>query len=158
MKRDELTGVRVHRDPDPWLVGLLLHNAPHRIGFGCQLPNDHVWWPSRPLDVSVIGAGRTALDHTVHDPREPDAHRPTDPAQGKALAEQVLHQRALFISHDAVFGSSPTLASVGLALVVLRAAGNMAAVSANRLYGCGRIMVQHAEDRERVADLTSEVC
>src|SRR5688572_4274769 len=44
VKRDDLAGVDVHGDPNPLLVGLLLHKAPHLIGFGFQLPDDHTWW------------------------------------------------------------------------------------------------------------------
>jgi hypothetical protein len=61
-KCGDLTGFSVYGDPDPWLVGLL-HNAPHRISFDFQRSNDYVCWPSRQLDLEVIGTGSNTLDH-----------------------------------------------------------------------------------------------
>ena len=34
VKCNDLAGRRVHRDPDPVLIGFLFHKAPHLIGFG----------------------------------------------------------------------------------------------------------------------------
>ena len=36
MKGNNLAGGRIHSNPDPLLVGLLLHEAPHLIGFRFQ--------------------------------------------------------------------------------------------------------------------------
>jgi len=36
MKRHDLAGGRIHRAPDPWLVGLVLYEAPHCIRCGFQ--------------------------------------------------------------------------------------------------------------------------
>jgi hypothetical protein len=94
VKRNNLAGLGVDGNPDPWLMSLLLHEAPHLIGFGFQPSKHHIGWTGRQLDVSVIGTGRKALDHEVQEPRETDAHSPTDPMQGNALAQQVLNQRA----------------------------------------------------------------
>jgi hypothetical protein len=44
VKGDDLAGPGIHGDPDPLLVRLLLHKAPHLIGFGFQLPNHHICW------------------------------------------------------------------------------------------------------------------
>src|SRR5262245_19627035 len=74
----------------------------------------------------MIGTGGKALDHQVQEPREADPNRPTDPAQGDALAQQVLDQHALLASHDALFGAGYKLASACLALVVLLATVYMA--------------------------------
>ncbi len=39
VKRNDLTALGVHGQPDPLLVGLLLHKAPHFVGFGLKLVN-----------------------------------------------------------------------------------------------------------------------
>jgi hypothetical protein len=74
----------------------------------------------------VIRTGRKALHHKVHEPRETDTYSPTDPAQGNALAQQMLNQRALLVSNEALFGVGHKLASTGLALMILFAGVNMA--------------------------------
>ena len=51
VKRNDLTCFGVHGDPDPLFIGLLLHKAPHFIGFGFQLPNDYICWTDRQLGV-----------------------------------------------------------------------------------------------------------
>ena len=75
-----LPRIGIHRYPEPWLVRFLSHNAPQLIGFGVQLPNHHGCWTDWQLDVSGLRTGRKTLDHTVQEPGETDAHRPTDPA------------------------------------------------------------------------------
>ena len=37
-----LAGLGIHGDPDPWLVGLLPHAAPHLIGFAAKPVNHEV--------------------------------------------------------------------------------------------------------------------
>ena len=39
MKRNTLAALGVHSEPNPWRVGLLLHEAPQFIGFGVKLIN-----------------------------------------------------------------------------------------------------------------------
>jgi hypothetical protein len=51
-------------------MSFLLHNAPHLIGFGCQLPHHRVDWPDWQLDMSGIGTGGNAVDHHGQEPRE----------------------------------------------------------------------------------------
>jgi hypothetical protein len=68
-------------------MSFLLHNAPHLIGFGCQLPHHRVDWPDWQLDMSGIGTGGNAVDHHGQEPRETAAYRPTDAAQGQALTQ-----------------------------------------------------------------------
>ena len=56
MKRNALAGGRIHSDPDPLIVRLLLYTAPHLIGFGFQ-PGQHDRGGTRgELDMEVIGA------------------------------------------------------------------------------------------------------
>jgi hypothetical protein len=52
VKRNDLTRLGVHGDPDPLLIGLLLYKAPQLIGFGFQLPKHHISWTGWLLDVS----------------------------------------------------------------------------------------------------------
>jgi len=65
MKRNDLAGGRVHGDPDPLLVRLLLHKAPPLIGFGFEPGHHHRSGTCGELDLEVIGARRKALDHKV---------------------------------------------------------------------------------------------
>jgi hypothetical protein len=44
VERDDLTRPLVHGDPNPLLVGLLLHEAPHLICFNLKTSNDHIMW------------------------------------------------------------------------------------------------------------------
>ncbi len=85
-KRHDLTGAGVHRDPHPWLVGFLLHEAPHLIGFGFQPKKHHVGWTPREPNISMIRTGRKALDHEVQEPCKTDTYSPADPAERDALA------------------------------------------------------------------------
>jgi hypothetical protein len=126
VKRHGLAGGGVHGDPNPLPVGLLLRKAPHLIGFGFQPWKHHVGWAIRELNMSVIRTGGKALHHKVQEPRETDTHRPTDPAQGNALAQQMLNERALLVRNEVLFGVGHKLASACLALMILFAAVNMA--------------------------------
>jgi len=107
-------------------MGLLLHTAPHLIGFGFQLSNHDVCWPSRQLDVSGLGTRRTALDDTVQKPGETDAYGTADPTQRDTLAQQVFNQGALLVRNDTVCGRGHTLALARLTLMMLFAMTGMA--------------------------------
>jgi hypothetical protein len=85
VNRDDLSDVDILAHPNPLRIGLLRHNAPPLIGFGCRLPDHHVCWAGWWLDMSGLGIGHKALDRTAQEPREADAHRPADPAEGNAL-------------------------------------------------------------------------
>ena len=76
--------------------------------------------------MEVIGAGCKAFGHTVQEPRETDAHNPTDPESRDALAQQLLNHPALLVRDDVVFGASHKLASAYLALMMLFTPVNMA--------------------------------
>src|SRR5437870_9659178 len=41
---DDLARLGIHRDPDPLLVGFLLYEAPHRIGFRFQAGHYDLAW------------------------------------------------------------------------------------------------------------------
>src|SRR5215468_8271094 len=78
---NDLTRCGVHRDPHPWLVGFLLHEAPHLIGFCFPAGHHHSGWPGWELDMEVLGTGREALDHTMQEPRQTDTYRMADTTQ-----------------------------------------------------------------------------
>jgi hypothetical protein len=78
VRGDDWAGPGIHGDPDPLLVRPFPNEAPHLIGFRFQLPDHHVGWTDRQLDVSVLGTGGKAFHHTAQEPRETDAHRPAD--------------------------------------------------------------------------------
>src|SRR3954447_24581168 len=60
-----------------------------------------------------------AFHHQVHQPRETDAHGPTDPAQGNTLAQQTFNQRALPRRNAPLGGLSDKLSWTRLALMIL---------------------------------------
>jgi hypothetical protein len=123
---NNLTGLGVHGNPDPLLVGSLPYEAPHLVGFGFSLVNDDLSWPYRSPHMQVIGTRRKAFHHKVQKPRETDTYRTTDPAQRDALAQQVFNQRALLVRNDVVFGAGHKLASTRFALMILFAGASMA--------------------------------
>jgi hypothetical protein len=49
MKRNNLARRGVHRQPNPLFVGLLLHKAPHCIGFRLKLVQQYVGWTGGEL-------------------------------------------------------------------------------------------------------------
>jgi hypothetical protein len=95
MKRNDLTGGGIHRNPDPWLVRLLLHEAPHLIGFRLQAGQEHRCWLGWELDMEVLGTGRIAFHQKVQQPRETHADGTADPAERDALAQQMLDPSAV---------------------------------------------------------------
>jgi hypothetical protein len=67
----------------------------------------------------VFGTRHKAFHHKVHQPRETDAHGPTDPTQGDALAQQAFNQRALPQRNAPLGGLSDKLSWTRLALMIL---------------------------------------
>jgi hypothetical protein len=55
VKGNYLTARGVHGEPNPLLVGLLLHKATHFVGFHFQSLNQHVRVASDRLDIQMIG-------------------------------------------------------------------------------------------------------
>jgi hypothetical protein len=74
----------------------------------------------------VIGTCRKALDHTVQQPCETDAHRTADLAERDALPQQTANQCALLRGDGTVFRSHTKLTSTGFAVMVLLAMARMA--------------------------------
>ena len=95
VKGNDLTGRRIHRNPHPLFVRLLLHEAPHRIGFRFQARQQYGGGMCGERHMEVMRAGGEALDHKVYEPGETDAHRTADPAQREAFAQQLLDLSAL---------------------------------------------------------------
>ncbi len=120
MKRNDLAGCGIHGDPDPVLVGLLLHKTPHLVGCGFQPSDDHVGWTLGKPHMSVIGTGGTAFHHTVQEPGEAAADRAAEPAQRDALTQQGCNHGAPRLRNAAVVGRGTQLAFTRLTLLILR--------------------------------------
>jgi len=58
----------------------------------------------------MIGTGGKAVHHEVQQPRQANAHRTANPAQGEALTEQVGNLRTSLGRNAEVFGASTELA------------------------------------------------
>jgi len=80
MKGNNLASDRIHRNPDPLLVGLLLDEAPHLIGFRFEAGEEHGCWLGWERDMEILGTGRKAFYHKVQEPRETDTDGTADPA------------------------------------------------------------------------------
>jgi hypothetical protein len=74
----------------------------------------------------MVGTRRKALDHTVQEPGEADAHGTADTAQRDALAQQVCNQGALLVRNATVFGGRHKLALPRFTLMILFAMVGMA--------------------------------
>jgi hypothetical protein len=126
VKRNNLTCGGVHGEPDPLLVGFLLHKAPHCVGFRLELVHPYVGWTGREPRMSMIGTGGKAFHHEVPQPRQADAHRAANPAQGEALAQQVGNLRPALGSNEAVCDASAQLVLALFAQMILLAMAGMA--------------------------------
>src|SRR5262249_33997583 len=78
------------------------------------------------LYMEMLRHGRKAGNHEVHEPPDTDANCATDTLQGDFLAEQALHQNALFLNDHPVRGVYDELAATRLALVSVLAVVDMA--------------------------------
>jgi len=108
------------------LLAVLLHKAPHLVGFSFQPAQHHVRGTFRQLDVQGIRTNRKALHHKVQEPREADAHGTADPTQRDALTQQMFHRGAPLIRNAAVFGRGTKLAFARLTLMMLFPMAGMA--------------------------------
>jgi hypothetical protein len=126
MKRNDLACLRVHGDPDPLPVGLLLHKTPHLIGLSFQLSYHHGGWMTWDPDMEVIGADSKAFHHTVQEPRQTDAHDTADPTQRDALAQRVFNHGALLVPDATVFARGHNLALARFTLMILLCMAGMA--------------------------------
>jgi hypothetical protein len=74
----------------------------------------------------MIGTGCKAFHHEVQQPRQADAHRAANPAQGEARAQQVGNLRPALGSNEAVCGAGAQLALAIFAQMMLLAMAGMA--------------------------------
>jgi hypothetical protein len=100
-------------------IRLLLHKAPHFIGFCFQAGQHHLGWLSRALGMEVIGAGCKAFRHKVQQPRETHADSTADPTEGDTLAEQVFNLHALLGRNTPVQDIRRELVATRFTLVIL---------------------------------------
>ena len=78
------------------------------------------------LYMSVIGPRGKARHQKGQEPRETDAHGPTDPTQRDAFPQQVFHSGAPLIRNEAVVGRGTKLAFARFALMILLPMAGMA--------------------------------
>src|SRR5262245_53392967 len=76
--------------------------------------------------MEMLRHGRKAGNHEVHEPADTHADGATDTVQGDFLAEQALHQNALFVNDHSVCGVYDELAATHFALVILLAVVDVA--------------------------------
>ena len=74
----------------------------------------------------MIGTGGKTFHHEVQQPRQADAHRAANPAQGDALAQQVFNLHTALGSNEAVCGASAKLVLAIFAQMILFAMAGMA--------------------------------
>jgi hypothetical protein len=93
VQRHHLMCGGVHGPPEPWLVGLLRHKAPHGGGCSREVVKPYGGWTGGEPQRYMIGAAGQAFHPEVQQPRQADAHRTASPAQGEAFTQQVGHLR-----------------------------------------------------------------
>jgi hypothetical protein len=101
MKGNHLACFRVHGNPAPLLVGLLLDKAGHCIGFHLQPLYHHILRTGDGLDMEMIRQCFEALDEKTQEPLECHPHGTTNAAQRNPFEQQAFDQRTP-VSHDAV--------------------------------------------------------
>ena len=74
----------------------------------------------------MIGTGGKTFHHEVQQPRQADAHRAANPAQGEALAQQVGNLRTALGGNEAVSSASAKLALAIFTQMMLFAMASMA--------------------------------
>jgi hypothetical protein len=87
MKRHDLTRLGIHRDPNPQLGGLLLHNAVYGIRFHLKAAHRDVVLTGGGLDVEMIGQRLNTMDQKAREPLEPNTHGTTDTRQRYSLPQ-----------------------------------------------------------------------
>src|SRR5262245_19398144 len=119
MKRNDLVRGRVHRDPHPLLVDLLLHETPQFIGLSFEPAPDDIRRTSWEPHMQILRTGGEALHHEVQQPSEANAHSTTDPTQRDALTQQAFHHDALPLRNMTIVGHSDKLPRTRTTLMVL---------------------------------------
>jgi hypothetical protein len=81
MKGDHSATRRIHGDPDPLLIGFLLHEAGHFIGFHFKSLDQHIVLTGDRLDIQMVRQSFKALDAKAQESLEGDTHRATNTLQ-----------------------------------------------------------------------------
>src|SRR5882672_1653768 len=102
MKRDDLARLFVHGDPDPVWGGLLLHKTPQLVCLHVQTSDKHSMGGRNGLHMEMLRHRRKAGNYEVHEPPDTDTNGTANAVQGDLLAEQALHQDALFFNDHPV--------------------------------------------------------
>ena len=119
VERNDLPCLLVHGDPDPLLVSLFRHKAPHLVRFYLKTPDDHLSWSRDRPHMQMIRQRRKAGSYKAHKPSDTDTHGPANAMEGDFLAEQACHESPLLLSNHAICRVQDKLPAAGLALMVL---------------------------------------
>src|SRR5215475_5695130 len=82
VKRNHLAACGIHRDPDPLLVRLLLHEATHFVRFYLQASNHNLAVASDGLDMEMIRQRLNTVNQKAQEPLGTHTDSATNAAQG----------------------------------------------------------------------------
>jgi hypothetical protein len=116
----ELPRLLLPSAPPPWLVGLLRDEAPQRIRFPLQTPDDPLPGRRARQPMQRIRQRRKASDDTAHEPSETAAASPAHTRQRDFLATEACSQGTLCVTDPPMVRVEANLAPTRLALMVLR--------------------------------------
>src|SRR5262249_22928056 len=113
-ERNDLPGLLVHSEPHPLLVGLVLHEAPHLIGFHLQTPDEHLPRSRDRQHMQMIRQRCKAGGYKAHQPPDTDADGTADAMEGNLLAEQAFYEDALLFANHPLIRLENKLATTRL--------------------------------------------
>ena len=116
---NDLAALGIHGDPDPLLVGLLLHKARHFIRFHLKALDYHVTVPSDGVDMEMVRQRLNTLDQKAQEPLETDTHGAANTPQGDPFAQQTLDQFPCLIRDAGLLRALHKLAWARLAMMIL---------------------------------------
>ena len=87
VERHDLPCLLVHSDPDPLLVSLCLHEAPHLICFHLETSDEHIPWGRHGPYMEMIRQRRNAGGNKAHEPPNTDADRAANTMERDFLTE-----------------------------------------------------------------------
>lgn len=126
MKRNHLAACGIHRDPDPRLVRLLLHEATHFVRFDFQASNHDLAVAGDRLDVEMIRQRLNTVNQKAQEPLESHTDSATNAAQGNPFHQQAFDERTCVICDEVLFEAVDKLTAAVVAVMVLFAVMNMA--------------------------------
>jgi hypothetical protein len=118
-ERHDWPRLRVHRDPDPWFVRLLLHEAPHRVRFHLKTPDEPIPGSRYGQHMQMVRQRRKADSPQTHEPSETDANRAAHAMEGDVRTAEAVPQYPLLRSEHMVCSVQDTRSTTGFALMVL---------------------------------------